>query len=122
MPGILNARAGLEKFRFGSVNPAAELAGYVVHYWTVEWDLRDQDPYEQWVLPYPCVNMTFTTGRCRVAGVPRGRFSETLAGRGRVFGVRFTPAGFRPFLGAPVCTITDRFVPVVKLFGSGIAD
>src|SRR6266542_3883291 len=87
-----------EKFWFSAVDPAAALARFVAHYWFVSWDLRGQDPYEQHVLPYPSVNMTFMTGRCRIAGVPRGRFSEVLRDAGRVFGVRFRPGGFRPFL------------------------
>jgi AraC-like DNA-binding protein len=84
----------------------------------VAWDLRGQEPYTQHVLPYPAVNMTFTAGRCRVTGVPRGRFAETLEGAGRVFGARFRPTGFRPFLGGPVAAITDRFLPVEEVFGA----
>ncbi len=118
MPGILNARAAQEKFRFSAVEPASALAPFVSHYWLVVWDLRGQDPYEQQVLPYPSVNMTFKAGRCRVAGVPRGRFSEVLDGAGRVFGVRFHPGGFRPFLGAPVSSMTDRFVALDAVFGA----
>jgi len=46
-----------------------------------------------------------------------GRFTRELHGRGRAFGVRFRPAGFRPFLGAPVATLTDRRVAVADVFG-----
>lgn len=123
MPGILNARVAQEKFRFASTPPASALASHVAHYWQVTWDLRGQEPHVQDVLPYPSVNMTFKPGRCRVAGVPRGRFSEVLEGAGRVFGVRFQPGGFRGFLGAPVSSITDRFLPVEAVFGDcGLAE
>ncbi|WP_246002676.1 DUF6597 domain-containing transcriptional factor, partial [Allorhizocola rhizosphaerae] len=118
MPGILHARAAEQKFRFSAAEPVPALAPFVAHYWFVEWDLRGQHPYEQHVLPYPSVNVTFKPGRCRVAGVPRGRFSEVLNGAGRVFGVRFQPAGFRPFLCAPVSSITDRFLPLSEVFGA----
>lgn len=117
MPGILNARAAQQKFQFSAIAPTPALAGFVEHYWVVIWDLRGSDPYEQQVLPYPAVNMTFKPGRCRVAGVPKGRFSEVLSGAGRVIGVRFRPGGFRPLLGAPVSSITDRFVAVDEVFG-----
>jgi len=117
VPGILNARAAAKKFTFRTVPPAPELAPLVAHYWLVSWDLRGQEPYEQQVLPYPSVNMTFKPGRCRIAGVPRGRFCEVLDGAGRVFGVRFQPAGFRPLLGSPVSSITGRFIPVDEVFG-----
>jgi hypothetical protein len=93
------------------------LRPFVVHFWVVTWDLRGQDPYEQQVLPYPAVNVTFKPGRWRIAGVPRGRFSEILYDAGRVFGVRFHPGGLRPFLGAPVSSITDRVLPIDEAFG-----
>jgi AraC-like DNA-binding protein len=118
MPGILHVRAAHERFRYAEAAPAPELAPFVVHHWIVTWDLRGQDPHEQRVLPYPSVNVTFTAGRCRVAGVPRGRFTEELRGAGRVFGTRFRPGGFRPFTDAPVAAITGRFVPVADFFGT----
>ncbi|MEU9831291.1 helix-turn-helix domain-containing protein [Streptosporangium sp. NPDC048047] len=100
------------------MKPAPELTAFVDHYWIVTWDLRGQSPYEQQVLPHPAVNMTFKAGRCRIAGVPQGRFSEVLQDAGRVFGVRFQPGGFRPFLGAPISTITDRFLALDEVFGA----
>nr|WP_221373990.1 helix-turn-helix domain-containing protein [Actinoplanes polyasparticus] len=120
MPAILNPGQGRQKFQFSTPAAAPGLRAFVEHYWIVRWDLRDQQPYEQRVLPYPAVNVTFKPGRCRIAGVPLGRFHETLDGAGRVFGVRFRPCGFRPFLGAPVSSITDRFLPVEPLFGEDL--
>ncbi|BCB75925.1 helix-turn-helix domain-containing protein [Phytohabitans flavus] len=122
MPAILHPGAGLRKFRFSTPEAAPALRPFVAHYWVVSWDLRGEEPYEQHVLPYPAVNVTFTAGRCRVAGVPRGRFSEVLHGVGRVFGARFLPGGFRPFLDAPVSSITGRFLPVEAVFGPDARD
>jgi AraC-like DNA-binding protein len=124
MPGILHERAAREHFRYAEAAPSAELAPFVEHYWIVRWDLTGRPPYRQWVLPFPSVNVTFTghaepdrDARCRVAGVPKGRFSELLSGAGRVVGARFRPGGFRPFLSAPVASITGRFVPVPVVYG-----
>jgi transcriptional regulator GlxA family with amidase domain len=50
-------------------------------------------------------------------GVLTGRFTRELDCQGRAFGVRFRPAGFHPFLGAPVSTLTDRRVAVADVFG-----
>jgi AraC-like DNA-binding protein len=117
VPAILHPGTAMTKFRFAAPDAAPGLRPYVDHYWVVTWDLRGQAPHEQEVLPYPAVNMTFKPGRCRVAGVPRGRFTEVLRDAGRVFGVRFRPGGFRPFLGAPVSTVTDRFLAIEDVFG-----
>lgn len=97
--------------------PGPTLSPFVEQYWITTWDLRGRPPHLQRVLPSPQVNLTFKRGRSRVAGVVRGQFTELLEGRHVVVGVRFRPAGFRPFLGAPVSTITDRFVPVEQIFG-----
>jgi hypothetical protein len=39
-----------------------------------------------------------------------------------VFGARFRPGGFRPFLGAPVSSATGRFVPFETMDDDGVAD
>lgn len=117
MPGILHPEAAARRFRYTDLAPRQELAPYVEHFWAVAWNLCGEEPYEQRILPYPSVNMTFKSGRSRIAGVPRGRFSEILEGEGRVFGVRFRPGGFRPFVAVSVSSFTDRFVPVDEVFG-----
>jgi hypothetical protein len=49
-------------------------------------------------------------------------FTEVLEGCHVVFGVRFRPGGFRPFLGAPVSSISGRFLPIGEVFGpAGVA-
>jgi len=117
VPGILHPREAERAFRFRDVPAAPGLAPFVAHHWIVAWDLRGREPHDQQVLPYPSVNVTFTAGRCRVAGVPKGRFTERIAGTGRVVGVRFRPGGFRPLIDSPVAAITDRFLPVDAVFG-----
>lgn len=117
-PGILYANTAREKFHYGTLPPAAELAAFVENYWVVSWDLRGQGAFTQRVLTRPGVNMTFKAGRSRIAGLTTGQFAEVLEGRHTVFGVRFRTGAFRAFLGAPVSEITDRFLGVHELFGA----
>ncbi|MFC5753727.1 DUF6597 domain-containing transcriptional factor [Actinomadura rugatobispora] len=122
--GILNARAALESFQVTRIAPAAELAPFVDHYWVLVWDLRGREPHRQRVLTRPAVHMTFTsyltsgTTRDRVVGVVRDGFAEEIADEGRVVGAAFRPGGFRPFLGAPLSTITGRTPRVHEVFGA----
>jgi AraC-like DNA-binding protein len=115
--GVLDPLEGGRRFDLSLRAPAAELAELVEHYCTVRWDLRDRDPYTQHTLPHPAVHLVAERGRSGIRGVTSGRFSRELVGRGRVFGVRFRPAGFHPFLGAPVATLTDRTVAVAEVLG-----
>jgi AraC-like DNA-binding protein len=100
--------------------PSAELAPFVSGYWAAEWDLRDQEPYRQKVVPYPNVQLTFRDGDAVVRGPERGYAVRVLAGRGLVFGVSFRPGCFRPFLGASVSTITGRSLAAAAVFGPGL--
>ncbi|XVV05042.1 AraC family transcriptional regulator [Actinosynnema sp. CA-248983] len=95
--------------------PPPDLAGHVARYWLVSWDYAE--PYRQLIVPYPNVHLTFQDGRATVHGVSGGHQVKVLAGRGHVVGVAFHPGAFRPFLGAPVSTITDRSIDASAVFG-----
>ncbi|MHB1846409.1 MAG: DUF6597 domain-containing transcriptional factor [Deltaproteobacteria bacterium] len=97
--------------------PSPRLAPFVAHFWTVRWDLRGAPPFLAETLPHPCVHITFERGRAQVGGVATARFRRRLSGQGRVFGIKFRPAAFRPILGAPLSRLTDRQVSLRSLFG-----
>ena len=115
--GVLGLRAGRRSFEVGRSRPSPALAGLVEHYWTVRWDLRGRDPHTQHTLPHPSVHLVAERDRSGIMGVLTGRFTRELEGEGRAFGVKFRPAGFHPFLGAPVSSLTDRRLAVAEVFG-----
>lgn len=112
--------------------PPPQLATFVQHLWYVQWDLRAAAPSTAETLPHPNCYLVFEHDlertiddagvhrRTEVFGVSTGKFSRTLQGHGRVFGLKFKPGGLRPFLHAPVFTLTNRVVPAVQIFGPGI--
>ena len=69
------------------------------------------------LLPHPCVNVVLDGGRLAVSGVGRDRFTYTYRGTGRVFGVKFRPGAFLPFLGRPLSDITGAVLPAEQLWG-----
>lgn len=99
---------------YGRFWPDEELAPFVEHYWTVEWDVAGVEVRE--VLPHPSVHLAVERGESRIVGIPRGRFTARLEGVGRVLGVKFRPGGFRPFIGKPVSDLTGRTLPLTTLF------
>ncbi|MFG1807149.1 DUF6597 domain-containing transcriptional factor [Streptomyces sp. NPDC049040] len=99
--------------------PAPELAALVDFYWNPRWDLRGRDPYEQKVLTHPNVHLVFEPQGPLVHGVSREVFVRRLAGAGQVFGVKFRPGAFRPFMSGPVAGLTDRAVPAAGILGPG---
>jgi AraC-like DNA-binding protein len=115
--GVLGLRAGRRSFEVSRSRPSPDLAGLVEHYWTVRWDLRGRDPHTQHTLPHPSVHLVAERDRSGIMGVLTGRFTRELEGEGRAFGVKFRPAGFHPFLGAPVSSLTDRRLAVAEVFG-----
>ncbi|WP_433478878.1 helix-turn-helix domain-containing protein [Spirillospora sp. CA-142024] len=122
--GILRARTGLERFQVERIAPALALTPFVANFWVLRWDLRGRPPHRQQVLTRPSVHLSFTnfltegTGRARIVGVVRDDFTEEIRDEGRVVGAAFRPGGFRPFMDAPVSTLTGRFAAVDEVFGA----
>lgn len=114
---MVDPYAGFDAFDFIRRAPSPEISAYVNHFWVVTWtDLAE--PYEQRIVSHPTVNMTIAQDFHQIRGVIKGGFSYTMRGSGRVFGTRFRPGGFRPFLGRPVSELTDCFVEIGEMFGA----
>ncbi|NNH73178.1 helix-turn-helix transcriptional regulator [Nocardia uniformis] len=115
--GLLDPRAGVGVYREALVPVAADLADIVAHHWSVRWDLRDREPFAVEVLPSPAVVVAVENGHCRVHGVLRGKFTQTLAECGDIFGITFRPAGFHTLTRRPVADLTDCVVAGAEIFG-----
>lgn len=110
---------GEGSFRHERYYPSPQLSALVEHYWVVEWDLTGQPPELVETLPHPSVHMVFEGGgKSRIGGPATKRFSTVLEGKGRVFAVKFKPAGFQPFAGVSVSKFADRTVPLGEVFGN----
>lgn len=114
--GLVDPHEARRRLQIDRAPVSPELGWAVEHYWSVVWDL--DEPYEQRIVPNPTVHVTFEPDGAFVTGVATGAWSRGLEGAGCVFGIRFRPAGFRPFLGRSLRTITDGVLPLAALFGS----
>ncbi|WP_243491980.1 helix-turn-helix transcriptional regulator [Massilia violaceinigra] len=110
--GIVDPLGMARRIRLATYPPAAALAPFVDYYWMVEWNMGERAPEIQRVLPYPNAHLVFDRGRSAIHGVVRGAFARSVAGAGRVLGVRFKPGGLRPFIDHPVSTLADRTMPI----------
>ncbi len=118
MTGVLHGGRSEGTFRHARHLPAPELRPFVDCYWTVHWDLRGKPGHLAETLPHPCVHWVTELGHSGIHGIGTSRFTRWLEGKGRVCGVRFRPGGFRPWLHAPVASITDRSISLRRVFGT----
>lgn len=128
--GILRPELNDAMVRRDALACAPALDAWVERYWTVAWSLEDPG-FTAEVVTHPSVHVTVETGdRQRfghhlpaglVHGVVTRRFTQSIAGTGRVFGVKFRPGGFGAFTGADVGAWTDRVVPLAAAFGDPAA-
>ncbi|SRX83403.1 AraC family transcriptional regulator [Microlunatus phosphovorus NM-1] [Mycolicibacterium parafortuitum] len=104
-------------------------ARYVEHFWSVSWDLRDKDPFDNTVITFPSLHLTHEWGEDRtrhgfplpntlVHGVVEQVFRTTIRARGWVVGARFRPGGFTARFGGDASALTGRVEPVAELFGA----
>jgi AraC-like DNA-binding protein len=97
--------------------PADDLSAFVDLFWIARWDLGPAETMVVETLPHPCVNVVVEPGRSLVHGPVRGRFSRTLAGRGRVVAARLRPGAFRAFNGRPAWQLMDAALGFREAFG-----
>ena len=106
-----------ERIRYSRRLPAVELQFFIEHYWLIDWDLSMHEPERVETLPHPSVHFVFEKGKSAIVGVVRGKFTRSLEGKGRIFGVKFRPGAFYAFAKTPVARFTDRTVDVAQVFG-----
>ena len=114
--GLLNFKASAPLPGYWRYHPSADLAPYIEHYWTVEWDLAE--PALRETLPYPSAHIILEPDVCVLGGVSTRKFSRVLEGRSRVLGAKFHVGGLRPFVAQPVSAYTDRALPLQEVFGA----
>ena len=115
-PGVLHADLDTLGFAHARYWPADDLAPFVEHYWTVEWNIARACTRE--TLPHPVVHIVLENDEAQIGGPSTRRWERTFgAGSGRVFAIKFRPGGFRPFVGVPVSTFADRVVALHEFFG-----
>jgi AraC-like DNA-binding protein len=115
--GILRRSLPAGKLRHSRRRPSSEVMPWIAHYWMINWDLGGCEPQVVGSLPHPNIHLIFEKGTSVVSGVQTCKFSRVLEGQARVFGVKFRPGGFRPFLESPVSKLADRVVPANRIFG-----
>jgi len=122
--GILKAAASKSKFELDRYTPAAALATYIEHYWTVRYDLTGQPPYRQTILSFPSVNLSFeregSSLFAGVYGVPRTTYTRVIQDTGMTLGVKFRPGGFYPFWQQPVSLLTGRAYEARDILGPAV--
>ena len=120
--GLLNVGVPPEgRFHHARLLPTrADIAFFIEHYWLVAWDLTGLAPRTQETLPYPSIHIAIEEGRSGVYGIVRGKFTRRIEGNSRVFGIKFKPGAFYPFVKSSVSSVsalTGKIVPVADLFG-----
>lgn len=120
--GVLNPASGRQNFRLLRYDPAPELAPFVLHYWTVEWELPGGRSYVQEIVPNPCVNLVIEPGRTFCFTPSAEKFAKSLSGTGRVFGVKFRPGGFYPLLREPLSPLAGMPIPVERVLAATAAE
>ncbi|NIK78243.1 AraC-like DNA-binding protein [Paenibacillus castaneae] len=115
--GILQLSEGEKKFQLTRYAPSEQLRHLVKHYWFISWALEGQAPYSQDVVPNPCVNMVIEEHQSGIYGAASRRYTKQIEGNGHVFGVKFQPGGFYPFIHSPLAELTDQSLTLAAVFG-----
>jgi AraC-like DNA-binding protein len=113
---ILDPVHAAQNYQVRRYVPSKNLSSFVEHYWIVRWDLRGQPPYETQILPFPSINLAFTSAEAKIAGITTGKYSYEVRDAGVIFGAMFKPGGFYPFFRHPLAALTDKTLPLSSMF------
>ena len=114
--GVLRHAAAPGAYRHVRLPAPPDLAPWVDYFWIESWRFPRVAAQKRELLPHPAVHLVFAPGRSRIYGVQLHRFVRELQGSCRIFGVKFHPGVFFPFLKQPVGAIADTFVPAAEIF------
>ncbi|WMT38835.1 helix-turn-helix domain-containing protein [Paenibacillus sp. D2_2] len=106
--GVLNLQRGEQRFNLSRYPAAEALSYFVKHYWIVSWESRDEEPFMQHVVPNPCVNLVIEPGKTLIYAPSTQKFTYPIYGQGLVFGIKFKPGGFYPFLQHSVSSLLNH--------------
>lgn len=120
--GILQLSEGEKKYQLSRFAPSEPLRHFVKHYWVVRWDLTGQPPFLQDVIPNPCVNLVMEDHRSGIYGVASRMYTKKIEGKGQVFGIKFHPGGFYPFIRTALSNLTDQSLAIEEIFGADAAE
>ncbi|WP_338554114.1 helix-turn-helix domain-containing protein [Paenibacillus sp. KS-LC4] len=114
--GLLHLQEGEKNFQLTRYAPSEDIAFFVKHFWIVSWDLSEQKQYLQEVVPNPCVNLIIQQGRSGIFGAAKQKYSYLVKGKGCVFGAKFRPGGFYPFIQQPVSSLAGSPLDIREIF------
>jgi AraC-like DNA-binding protein len=109
--GVLRHAPPPGDFRHVRYPAPAPLREWVEHFWFETWSFPRGTRQLREMLPHPSIQLVFARGAARIYGVQLGRFTRELQDQGQLFGVRFWPGAFRPFVCQPVATLANRVLP-----------
>ena len=115
--GILNPAKGKHKFTLKRFVSSEDVAFFVEHFWIVKWNLRGKEPYASETLPHPSFHIVFENGKADVVGIMDKRFTRVLKDEGIVFGIKFKPGGFYPFVKTPVSIFANKLINLEEMLG-----
>ncbi|WP_054954911.1 helix-turn-helix domain-containing protein [Paenibacillus dakarensis] len=120
--GVLHLAENSSQFSLIRCEPSAAFRPFIKHYWMIHWDLTGKPAHHQDVVPNPCVNLVVESGKTAIYGVSKSVHSHHLEGSGSVFGIKFKPGGFYPFIKKPLSALTDQSIGTADVLGISPAD
>lgn len=114
--GRLDPAGFARHVQFRTVQPPADLARFIEHFWVIRWDsaLGRYDSDE--VMHRPYVDIFLSPQESGIQGTFRGKRTYSAAGSGRIVGVRFRPGGFHALWAGEMADLQDRVLPLTAVF------
>lgn len=117
--GIVSSRKSGDRVRAWRYAPPQALEEIVECFWAGQWDLRAQADHHNEMIPDSCAHVVVEEGGpmagARWVGVWTQRWTRTLSGQGRVWGIKLRAGAHQAFGGHVAYRLRNRMVPLSEL-------
>jgi AraC-like DNA-binding protein len=125
---VVGRAASADAFELTRWPASPGTAEYVEHFWSVRWNLAEDQAHHSTVITFPVMHLTHEWGTDEprhgyplpttlIQGVVESVFNTTLHRSGTVVGARFHAGGFAARFGRDASEYTGTTQPVGDLFG-----
>jgi len=114
--GHLDPNGFREHVSFHTYIPPKDLAPFLEHFWTLNWNESDTPYYSEQVMHLPQVDIFISADWSGIQGTFRAKKTYTAKGKGRIIGLRFLPGAFHAFWDGDMQALQDSTLDIQEFF------
>ena len=113
-PGLLHSTLSTQHFDVVRYQPRDELRALLSHHAVLEWDLGEREGFTPKALDKPGSGIVWDKRGITFHGPKTELYAYHMQGKGRIYGIKFSPAGAKVLIDRSMRGLVNEALPVQK--------